>query len=240
MSSCVRISMLLFGMVFATPSSAQPSAEQILERTREIYASLSSYSDEGRTVVEEKPIGATVIREEYTFVTRFSAPKRFYFESRKASSGERFVVWSPRDTFNSWWSATGVHESYAAGEGVNAFAAASLPTAGSALLIPALLFASAGLQSPLLTMEHPKYAGTETIDGRSMHKITAPVRLNHWSDTVRVTTVWIDSQSGLIHRVFEDTPSGMGGAVQRTTTTLTPRAGVPLEDAQFRFAPPRN
>lgn len=240
MSSPVRVSTLVFGLLCATLAHAQPSAEQILEKTREVYAKLSSYADEGKTIVEEKPIGATVIREEYTFVTRFSAPKRFYFDSRKTSSGERFVIWSPQDTFNSWWSATRVHESYAAGEGVNAFATASLPTAGSALLIPALLFASAGLQSPLVTMEDPNYAGMETLNGRSMHKIAAPVRLNHWSDTVRMTTVWIDAQSGLIHKVFEDTPSGMGGAVQHTTTTLAPRAGIALQDAQFRFAPPRD
>jgi hypothetical protein len=216
------------------------SAQSLLERMRGAYAALGSYSDTGTVTLEEQPIGSTMLREEYTFTTRFAVPRRFYFEFRKGASAgaERFVVWCPGEQFHSWWSATGVAEKYASGEGANAFAVATLPTAGAALLIPPLLFQKAGLEGPLVAMIEPRHAGSEKLGDRLTHKVTGAVRLNHWSDNVRMTMIWIDAESLLIRKVFEDTPSGQGGAVQRVTTVFEPVRDVKLENAQFQFAPP--
>lgn len=216
------------------------SAAQLFERVRAAYAALGSYADTGTVVTTEKPIGATIITERYTFATRYAAARQFYFDFRKGAgaSAERFVIWSPGDAFHSWWSATGVHAQYAKGEGANAFAVAALPTAGAALQIPPLLFQSAGLAGPLVGISDLRYAGAEKIEGRQTHKISGTVRLNHWSDSVRATTVWIDAQTLLIHKVFEDTPSGLGGAVQQVTTTFAPQRDPKLEGAQFQFTPP--
>lgn len=218
-----------------------PDPVELLERVREKYAALDSYSDTGVVVLEEKPIGSTLIRERHTFATRYQAPRSFYFDFRKGSgaSGERFVIWSPGDTFNSWWSATGVKEEYPRGEGANAFAIGALPTSGTALLIPALLFRNAGLQGPLVTLVEPKYGGTQKIDGRLMHVLTGAVPLNHWSPGLRVTSLWVDAETLMIRKVFEDTPTGQGDVVQRTTTTFEPKTGAALDDAHFRFVPPR-
>lgn len=230
--------LLLWATACTASADTSPAPEQILERMHAAYAAMTSYADEGTVILEERPIGATVIREQYRFTTRYAAPKRFYFEAKKASSGERFVVWCPGESFNSWWSATGVHDRYAAGEGADAFAVAALPTAGSVLLVPSLLFKAAGLQGPLVTMKQPKYAGRESLDGHATYKLIAPVRLNHWSDTVRMTTVWIDAKTWLVRKVFEDTPTGMGGAIQRTTTLIEPRSPATTDASHFRFAPP--
>lgn len=233
-----RLVALLFTCaLIAARASAEPNAEQILEDVRAKYATLRTYADRGTVILEDKPIGATTIREQLTFVTRFAAPKQFYFDAKK-STGERFVIWCPGDSFHSWWSATQVHESYAPGEGANAFAMGSLPTAGTALLIAPLLFQSAGLQGPLVTMDAPRHLGFEVMNGRRMHKIRGNARLNHWTENVRSTTLWIDAETLLVHKIFEDTPSGMGSAIQRTTTTIEPVLTETFGPNTFRFVAP--
>jgi hypothetical protein len=67
----------------------------------------------------------------------------------------------------------------------------SSPTQGAALLIPPLLFQAAGLKGPLVDLQAPRYLGIEEIGGRRQYKLTADVRLNHWSEVTRPTMVWI-------------------------------------------------
>lgn len=230
-----RVLVVLIGVLTAHIAAGESiSGDRLLADVRAKYAALETYSDAGILVVESKPIGATTIREQLTFVTRFQASRRFYFDAKK-QTGERFVIWCPDDTFHSWWSATQVHEAYGRGEGANAFAMGALPTFGSALLIPPLLFQSAGLQGALMTMQQPRYLGIEMLDNRRMHKLIGSVRENHWNDSVRETTLWVDAETLLVHKIFEDTPSGMGAAIQRTTTTLKPRLPPRFEADAFVF-----
>lgn len=234
---------VLLGFVLLAASSlgvaaeAAPDPEALLQRVREAYAALTSYSDTGAILLENRPIGATMIREEHTFTTRYAAPRQFYFDFRKGATAERFVIWCPGETFSSWWSATHVKEDYPKGQGANAFAVGTLPTAGTALLVPPLLFQNAGLQGPLVTMTEPKYQGTQKIDGRAMHVLTGAVRLNHWNDSVRATSIWIDAETLMIRKIFEDTPTGQGDSIQRATTTLRPVTQPKLDERQFRFSP---
>ncbi len=224
----------------AEPRSLPTAKEVLLERVRVTYAALKTYSDAGEVTTEEQPIGSHVIVERYAFRTRYAkAPRRFLFECTKGAAvgGERFVVWSPGDVFNSWWSATGVHEAYRPGEGANAFAVGALPTAGALLVVPPVLFDGAGLEGPLTAITSLRYLRREQIAGRTLHVISGSARLNHWSDSVRPTTLWIDATTLMIRKVVEDTPSGSGGALQRVTTVLEPRANPPLASSAFNFSP---
>lgn len=225
----------------APAAAADAAAERLLAQMRAAYAGLSAYADSGTVLVEEQPLGAPMIVERHSFETRYAAPRRFYLDFRKGEGAgdERFVIWCEGETFSSWWSATQATEHYRRGEGANAFAVGTLPTSGAALLIPPLLFQQAKLQGPLIDMSAPGYAGSEMLAGRLHHKLTAMVRLNHWSDAARPTTVWLDTETLLVRKVLEETPTGMGsGVVQRVTTTFEPRADPALDDAGFRFTPP--
>jgi hypothetical protein len=52
-------------------------------------------------------------------------------------------------------------------------------------------------------------------------------------------TVWVDVETLLVRKIFQDTPrGGMPGAVSRVTTTFEPRVDPDLEDARFRFTVP--
>lgn len=212
-----------------------------MERVRETYASLRSYADKGSITIEDKNIGGPLVTERHSFITRYAAPKQFYFEFTKDPSvaQERFIIWCAGETFSSWWSATQIAEAYAQGQGHNAFAVGEHPTSGTALLIPPLLFGNAGLTGPLLTFGEPSASGSEVIEGRPCHVVSAEVRLNHWNATTRVTRLWIDEETLLVRKIFQDTPSGMGtDVVQRVTTILEPQANPSLAGTAFQFTPP--
>ena len=54
----------------------------------------------------------------------------------------------------------------------------------------------------------------------------------------RAVTVWIDAESRLIRRVFEDAKGLPGNTFSRLTVTLDPRANPTIEDARFQFKVP--
>jgi hypothetical protein len=208
---------------------ALPEAGDLIERSRAAYAALRSYADTGVVTAEDRLPGSPAVVEHHTFATYYRAPRQFLFdftEDEKAG-GERFVIWCDGGDFNTWWSTTGVHEKYERGRGGVAFAVGSLPTKGSALLIPPLLFSQAGLQGPLVSLQEPRLAGTEEVGGRRSYKITADMRLAYGTGNVgeeRAVTIWIDAETLLVRKVFQDTPrGGMAGAVSRLTTTFAGR-----------------
>jgi hypothetical protein len=223
---------------------ALPKASDLLERSRAAYAALRSYADTGVVTTEDQLPGSPAVVEHHTFATYYRAPRQFLFdftEDEKAG-GERFGIWCDGGDFNTWWSTTGVHEKYERGRGEVAFAVGSLPTKGSALLIPPLLFSQAGLQGPLVSLQEPSLAGTEEVGGRRCHKITARMLLAYGTGNVaeeRAVTIWMDVETLLVRKFCQDTPrGGMAGAVSRVTTTFEPQADPDLDDARFRFAVP--
>jgi hypothetical protein len=81
-----------------------------------------------------------------TFHTLYHAPRQFLLEFKKGPNidDERFVIWSEGQDFNTWWSATKVHEDYPQGRGANAFALGAFPTLETTVMIPPLLFPRRG------------------------------------------------------------------------------------------------
>jgi outer membrane lipoprotein-sorting protein len=106
-----------------------------------------------------------------------------------------------------------------------------------------LLFPQAGLQGTLTEVATTTDEGFEIINGRRCHKLSG-IAKSVYSQTGRETnvrriTVWIDAETMLVRKVFEDTPSGgPAGNVMRYTTTFEPQANPTLDDLKFRFVPP--
>jgi outer membrane lipoprotein-sorting protein len=218
-----------------------PSAEDdILARSRAHYASLKSYSDTGTVVYEY----GTASVSRHTFKTYYRAPRHFYFEftEDKADGGSRLAIWCEGTDFQSWWTDTGVHNTYPRGQGASAFISSASFSAGSASQIPSLLFASAGLVSTLSELADMTAAATEVINGRTAHKLTGIARSMYgtgYVTNVRQTTVWIDAETLLVRKIFEDTPKGaLAGSRRRITTTFEPQANPTLEDSRFKFVVP--
>jgi len=73
-------------------------------------------------------------------------PRGFYFDFQKNGGADRYVIWGDPEAFHTWWKTTGVKADYPNPNNTGAFSTADPQTAGSAMKIPPLLYAKAGLQ----------------------------------------------------------------------------------------------
>ena len=233
-------------LAFAPLSLAADEAAEVLARTKSVYAAMTSYADTGVIVTEYQMGNAPGFKERHTFRTFYQSPRRFFFDFNKDPNAgkERLVIWSDGGDFNSWWSATGVHDTYPKGQGANAFALSSMPTKGSAVLIAPLLFSKAGLQGAIASFVRPTLAAKgETVGGHRCYRLNGVIE-EAYGATGNVTgsrraTLWIDADSSLVVKLVEEAPTGSpAGMVDRITTTFDPKANPALADSVFRFTPP--
>ncbi len=227
-------------------SSGLPAASNdVLERSRALYGSLQSYADQGTVMTESKSPGGPAVIERHTFTTYYRAPRHFYFEFNedKAAGGDRLAICGDNEAFHRWWSVAGFEDTYPKGQGATAFAVSATPTHWSAVQIASVLFAGAGLKSPLVNFGEAAIEGTEDIGGRRSHQLRGIARSVYAQtgrgEQARRTTVWIDTETLLVRRIFEDTPRGLiAGSVMQVTTTFDPQANPKIDDSRFVFKAP--
>jgi hypothetical protein len=240
----VQLSLVVSQARAAAPGSLTP--EQALQQSRDTYAVLKSYSDSGSVTTTYRSGNAPASIDTATLHTFYQTPRQFYFDFHKgtAADGERFVLWSEGQDFNTWWSTTRVHEDYPQGRGATAFALGAYPTQGATVMIPPLLFAKAGLQGPLANFTLTKGEGTDKVGEHICYRLLGQESVAYKSGNVagaRAITVWIDTQSLLVRKVFEDTPGDSGaGTINSITTTLEPMANPAIEAAKFHFEAPKS
>jgi hypothetical protein len=94
----------------------------------------------------------------------------------------------------------------------------------------------------LTAFKEPRLAGDEDLDGHKVHKLVGEVTLAYATGLgghPRPTTVWIDAQTLLVRKIFQDTPAeSPAGSASQITTTFQPQADPRLADSLFRFAVP--
>ena len=218
------------------------TADAVLERSRDKYAALKSYADTGAVITEINGGSSILLKERHTFTTYFRAPKQFFFDFKAdpAASNDRFVLWIDGAEVNSWWKATGVHETYPRGQGATGFATGDLPTKGTVGLIAAFLLP--GLKNIFTDLKETHLVGMEKIGEHRCYKIAgifAPAYGNGVVTSTSPMTLWVDAESFLIRKIFTDTPKESGTSViDRTTTTFDPHANPDLKPELFRFAVP--
>lgn len=203
------------------------------------YRELRSYADTGTVRVESGVAGAPIQVEEYTFETAFEAPRKFFFLVKKSdeAGGDRYAAWCGGGDFESWWSATGVHERHGKGRGEEAMLTGSFPSAGTSVEIPSLLFQQAEMHSTLYDFVS---TGVERVqlDGRAAKKLTGSSQGHFGSG--KPVTVWVDAATGLVLKIVVDTPTtAPRGAVDRITIVYTPQANPALPASRFAFTPPQ-
>ena len=239
----IGIAVALFSSL--TPASAPQagtSAQEILTKSQATYAALKSYADTGTLDTEFGPPNG-VLREHHTFTTLFRTPRHFLFDFVKEDKADRFVVWADDEAFHTWWQATGAADTYPKGQGGGAFVAGGQPTLNSLMVLSPWLFPQADLNGALTEFGDATLAGTEPINGHACYKLSgvgkSVYRQSGHVVNVRKMTVWIDAQTLLVRRVFEDTADDTGSYANRFTTTFEPQANPTLADARFAFTPPR-
>jgi hypothetical protein len=234
----------------AGPPAVGFDADEVLARTYAAYKALNSYADSG-TVVDDN--GG--FQDEFTFRTlQTRAPRNFMLDFRYAGSvydngfklpgGERIMLWMQAGNLQTWYSKTLEHQTYPedGGRQVEAFKAASYSTRSVSILVPSLIYTKANLASVIQATEEATAAGTETIGGRRCLKVMGIERWRYPSGQVtgvRPVTIWIDEETFLIRKLFEDTPKGSPrGSVSTRTFTFEPTVNPPLETSSFSFTVP--
>jgi len=222
---------------------AMPAADDgVFARSKALYASLRSYSDSGTVdKVFGPPNGR--LRERHTFNTFFQAPNKVYFDFIKYRRADRYVAWSnDGKTLHLWWKTTGAEQTYPPAKWQVPMLTAGPSTEGSLLVVLPWLLPKDNLIGTLTEMGDISPAGEELVNGHKCFKLTGTARSTYGASgyvhNVRATTLWIDSESLLVRKVFEDTPQGSAkGWTQQTITTFEPQANPNLDDNRFQFNP---
>lgn len=241
---------LVLGAMGTSSVPAQSAGSDVLARSIALYPTLKSYADAG-TVVREGP--GTV--ERWKFTTYVREPMDLYFDFQGISwtpgpgppvdmSYHRIVLWMIKGELQAFNQQLRTHETFPR-EGGNqrgALQGAGVGTAGTSMLIPSLIYAKSNLPGTILQIQQATDAGFETVNGRRCHKIIGTAAEYYPSGqmtNVRQVTVWIDAETLLVRKVFEDTPKGYpAGSYSRLTVTIEPQANPTLDDGKFQFTVP--
>jgi hypothetical protein len=245
LSSLVCLLIVAIGAGSSSPHAA--TVPDVLKESIAFYGSLTSYSDTG-TIRQEMP----GIVEEANLTTYFRrATRDFYFDfqmlrSRDPKTGftidlsaNRTVFWMFNGNMQSYNLLQKTHQQITAQ--TEALQHSSYATRGTSILVPSLLYPKSNLPGTVLQVQDAQLAGFEDINQQRCHKVvgTAFAYYNSGARTgERPVTVWIDAQTRLIRRVFEDTPKNQATGYSRLTITFEPRANPSIADARFQFKPP--
>ena len=222
------------------PEELPPDA---MTPVHERYGTLTSYADTGKVTVTYQWPDTPETVDHYRFETAFRAPRNFFFrfDAEPESGGDTFVVWAEvSKPFQSWWKATGVHEIYDGGRGVDAFFAGGSPTKELVNLLGPHVFSQALLYGPTSRLINLQDAGEEAIAGHACSKYVADGRQTGVvTNDIRPITVWVDKDLMLVRKVQQeaqtDAPKGL---VDRMVYEIEPIANPELGDDRFVFTPP--
>jgi hypothetical protein len=217
---------------------AEESPAAILEHARAVYGALNSYSDTGTVIYEYGPTA----HDEQKFSTEFNRnPRHFLLDFRKGS-GDRIVITGDPDAFHVWWKATGQVTEFPNPKNTGAITLNEFPTNAVSTKIPTLLYGKANLPGALTHFAPERDAGLEPCGEKKCHRLEGDTSDVYGSTgknvNIRKLTVWIETETFLIHKVTEEAPSAPG-TLNRTTTSFIPQANPTLADDVFKFTPPK-
>ncbi len=225
-TSCITI-LVLTNLAHTKPQGAM-SAQEIIDRMVEVYASCRTYSDEGEVSTEY--VGMLSSPPSQPFFTAFVRPAsfRFEFSRRRPNDGlDRFIAWKDRDMERSWWpSNLGRRE---AGLEAMLLGVASL-SAGASLTIPSLLSPDlVGGSSILTSLDELRLTGEDKVDGRKAFKVEGRFQ----GQTLKL---WIDRQEFLIIKIHRRMK--IGTFALETTTKYKAQVNGDISLDKLDFNPP--
>lgn len=243
------LSIGLCAIVASVSGEAVQDIPDVLKRSMALYPTLTSYADTGTVLVDSGGV-----KDRAKFKTYFRQPTDLFFEyyDHVSTSGTvpitmptHLVVWMLNGEMEHWNGAAQSHEiiSRASGRQVSALLGVSTASQGAAGLVPSLIFSTSRIVGPIQEVFQASLAGEEVLDGRKCHKVMGVARSVYPTGAVtniRAVTVWVDAESLLIRKVFEDTPKGYPrGAQLHKTVVYQPQANVPLDAAKFQYKVPK-
>jgi outer membrane lipoprotein-sorting protein len=222
------------------PSAAVAAAADVMTQSLAAYAALKSYADSG-TVTDEYGAPDHPTDDVNHFHTFMARPGRYFLEFLKHDNLDRGVIWARPDSgLHVWYRSSASVTDYSPSNETTAFNLNEYSTRSTITVIAPLFFNKARLTGTVTEITGPEEVGMETIDGHPCHKIVGiakQVYQTGYESDKRRTTVWVDAQTLLIRKIFEEWKAPPG-SVNRRFITISPHANPALSDATFTFTPP--
>jgi hypothetical protein len=208
-------------------------AGAILRKTAQVYMTSKSYSDTG--TVETVYRNATREWTEDThFRTAYAAPFDFRFESKvRGVSGVEvvFIAWRDRNGVRSWYNLspdivdgiTSLPRALDAGAGISRDASG---------MIPGLIISGTKLGGDIVRLTDASRLTDAQIDGFDCFQVQG----FRWPNTGQATTVWIDKDSFLIRRVYEE--QQLEDVRTKTTWFYRPAINEPVDENALQYSGP--
>lgn len=223
-------------------SQSELSAEEILSRVDETYATCRSYLDQGlvKTVFAKEGGGFV---NEYPFTTAFVRPDRFRYEFTSKPSyvpmakERRFIIWANGDNVKTWWDVDpGVKTNVPL---TMAIAKATGVSGGSAHTVPVLVM-------PKRVGGAKKTALHDSERLEDAHENEVPCfRVKGYRSPTdsRPITLWISKETFLIHKIDESVllpkTSEHPEFEATTTTTYAPKIDIDIKPDDLAFNAPK-
>ena len=203
-----RSLLVLTVLLLRVPVVAQePSADAILEKTKETYSALETYQAEG-SIQSDINTGVSRVQQSSTFSILLKKPNLYLISWNQtvgpmAQSG---AVWSDGNQSYLYMGAMNAYSKMASDE--IALGGATGISGGAAYSIPSLfLSVFKGQPSPLARLKNPQIEKSESIAGEECFVISAP------SSVSKKETYWISKESHLIRQYSRSFEPPEGGAV---------------------------
>lgn len=214
----------LIGCGNSSESSLDPSAETIISRMRQAYATCNSYQDTGVQSSTYSPSSST---DEKSFSTVFvrSEQFRFAFKDLQMSSQPSYIIWRNGADILSWWDIDpGIQTEDSLAMAIAGAYGVSLGLSGT---IPSFLMPDeAGLY---YTIPNAQRLDDAVVDGVNCYQVI----YTFGNDQI---TYWIDAKTYLIRRV--ETLSSFNDFSTSVVTTYNPIVDGPVSDDALAFNPP--
>jgi len=216
------------------PVNAQTfEARDILRSTARVYRSSKSYIDTGTvqtvyTIKSGERIGET------HFKTAYVAPFDFRFESKMGDFGiieVGYIAWMDRNGVETWFSSDPNRNADISSiqDALDEAAGISRDSSG---MIPGLIFPGSKLGGDIVRLTSAVRLEDAQVDGFDCFQVQG----FRWPNTGQPTTVWIDKESFLIRRVYEE--QVIKGETTKTTWFYKPAVNVPVDQEALRFDKP--
>jgi outer membrane lipoprotein-sorting protein len=219
----------LAGVAADKESTDALTAQQILDKMAETYATCKSYRDSGVVTNDFGPrpgSAATYPRhvDVKPFRTAFVRPDRFRFEYDDTTPEKPYIIWAKAGDVRTWWHVKPGEETQTSLE--MAVAGATGVSSGSAHTIPALLLPQKVGGRRLMALTDLKRLPDETLDKTACFKLEG-MFVN------RPTTLWLDKATFLLVRMVQDSGLTLG------TTVYKPQRDIEIPAADLEFNVPK-
>jgi outer membrane lipoprotein-sorting protein len=236
--ACVAI--FLFTNVANAQQAAPMSADEIIQRVSEVYASCTSYMDEGKEEAKTSDHGGRISHRSFT--TAFVRPSNFRFEETATEPrGEkrRFIAWQAGELGTVWPAARRSSSGWTGAESVYWNTMTRRPQN----IVLGLLFPGRARRDTLLDLTDVKVTGEDRINNRltfridgNLNELRASRDYRGFPVTVGVPlliSLWIDQQQFLILKIRQK-PEG----TNTITTTFKPVMNAEVSADKLAFNPP--